>query len=120
MIRYLDTFKDHFGVEAICHILRATECGFLTARGYRAAKTRPGSVGALSDQMLGGEMLRLHAETAMSISFGPIGAIQARPTSSTTGCQGQLKLDPPVSLPEDQDSDGGCRCARQSSAHGTS
>ena len=62
MIRYLDTFKDHVGVKAICRILRATECGFLTARGYRAAKTRPVSARALSDQMLGGEMLRLHAE----------------------------------------------------------
>ena len=62
MIRYLDTFRDHFGVEAICRVLRATECGFLTACGYRAAKTRPVSARALSDQLLGGEMLRLHAE----------------------------------------------------------
>ncbi len=57
MIQYVDTFKDRFGVEAICRTLRATECGFLTARGYRAAKTRP-----LSDELLGSEMIRLHAE----------------------------------------------------------
>jgi transposase-like protein len=62
MIRYVDTFKDRFGVEAICRILGATECGFVTARGYRAAKTGPASARALSDQLLGAEMGRLHAE----------------------------------------------------------
>ena len=34
----------------------------MTARGYQAAKARPPSTRALSDQLLGGEMLRLHAE----------------------------------------------------------
>ena len=62
MIQYVDTFKDRFGVEAICRTLRATECGFMTARGYRAAKTRPPSARALSDELLGAEMVRLHAE----------------------------------------------------------
>ena len=62
MIRYVDAFRDHFGVEAICRTLGATQCGFLTARGYRAAKTRPVSARAMSDQLLGGEMLRLHAD----------------------------------------------------------
>lgn len=62
MIQYVDTFKDRFGVEAICRTLRATECGFLTARGYRAAKTRPASARALSDELLGSEIIRLHAE----------------------------------------------------------
>lgn len=62
MIRYVDTFRDRFGVEAICRTLGATEGGFMTARGYRAAKTRPLSARALSDQLLGSEMVRLHAE----------------------------------------------------------
>ena len=62
MIQYVDTFKDRFGVEAICRTLRATECGFLTARGYRAAKTRPASTRTVRDEMLGGEIVRLHAE----------------------------------------------------------
>jgi hypothetical protein len=62
MIRYVDTFKDRFGVEAICRILRATESGFVTARGYRAAKTRPLSARRLSDDLLGTEMVRLHKE----------------------------------------------------------
>ena len=62
MIRYVDTFNGHFGVEAICRILGATECGFVTSRGYRAASSRPPSARTLSDQLLGGEMVRLHAE----------------------------------------------------------
>lgn len=62
MIRYVDTFKDQFGVEAICRVLRTTESGFVTARGYRAAKTRPPSARTLSDQLLGAEIDRLHAE----------------------------------------------------------
>ena len=58
----MDTFKDRFGVEAICRALGATECGFITARGYRAAKTRPPSARTVSDELLGGEVVRLHAE----------------------------------------------------------
>ena len=38
MIRFIGAFADRFGVEAICRTLGATECGFLTARGYRAAQ----------------------------------------------------------------------------------
>lgn len=41
MIAYIDMYKDRFGVEPICRTLCATEGGFLTSRGYRAAKTRP-------------------------------------------------------------------------------
>jgi putative transposase len=62
MIRYLDEHRDRFGVEQICRTLGATEGGFLTSRGYRAAKTRPRSTRALSDKLLGSEMIRLHAE----------------------------------------------------------
>ena len=42
--------------------MRATECGFVTACGYRGAKSRSLSARALSDQLLGGEVLRLHSE----------------------------------------------------------
>lgn len=62
MIRFVDTFRDRFGVEAICRILGAAECGFLTARGYRAARSRPPSARRLSDDLLGAELARLHAE----------------------------------------------------------
>jgi len=40
MIRFIGAYRDRFGVEAICRTLGATECGFLTARGFRAAQAR--------------------------------------------------------------------------------
>jgi putative transposase len=78
MIRYVDTFKDQFGVEAICRIMRATECGFLTARGYRAAKSRPPSARSLSDQLLGAEIGRLHAENYGVYGVRKMHALMAR------------------------------------------
>lgn len=61
MIGYVDAFRDRFGVERICRVLGATAGGFLTSRGYRAAKTRPASDRALRDVLLGEEITRLHA-----------------------------------------------------------
>ncbi len=40
MIRFIDEHRDQFGVEAICRVLRAAVRGFITSRGYRAAKRR--------------------------------------------------------------------------------
>ena len=62
MIAFTDQMKDRFGAGAICRTLGAAECGFLTARGYRAARARPPSARALSDELLGAEITRLHAE----------------------------------------------------------
>lgn len=62
MIRFIDVMKDRFGVELVCRTMRAAEVGFVTAHGYRAAKSRPASARALSDQLIGGEIARLHAE----------------------------------------------------------
>ena len=62
MIRFIDEHRDQFGVEAICRVLSATECGFITSRGYRAAKTRPASARALRDVLLLEELKRIHAE----------------------------------------------------------
>lgn len=62
MIRYIDKHKDQFGVEAICRVLRPAVRGFITARGYRAAKTRPPSARALKDELLVPEIARLHGE----------------------------------------------------------
>lgn len=55
-------FRDRFEVEAICRTLGVTQCGFLTARGYRAAKTRPVSDRAVRDGLLGEDIIRLHAD----------------------------------------------------------
>lgn len=40
MIRFVDTYRDQFGVERICTTMRRAERGFITARGYHAAKSR--------------------------------------------------------------------------------
>ncbi|TCJ91382.1 integrase-like protein [Dermacoccus sp. SAI-028] len=58
------------GVESICRVLRATDCGFIppqaggapTSRGYRAAKTRPRCARAIRDDVLVEEVKRLHAQ----------------------------------------------------------
>ena len=42
--------------------MRAAEVGFVTSRSYRAGKSRPASARTLSDQLIGGEITRLHAE----------------------------------------------------------
>lgn len=55
--------REDFGVEAICRVMRETECGFITSRAYRAAKTRPASARALRDQSLIPEIQRVHAQT---------------------------------------------------------
>ena len=62
MIRFIDEHRDQFGVEAICRVLSAIECGFITSRGYRAAKARPASARALRDEVLLPELRRIHAE----------------------------------------------------------
>jgi putative transposase len=62
MIRYINEHKDQFGVEAICRVLRPAVRGFITSRGYRAAKTRPPSARSLKDELLVPEIARLHDE----------------------------------------------------------
>ena len=62
MISYIDAYKDQFGVEAICRVLRQADRGFITSRGYRKATTRVPSARALSDSLLIPEIQRVHAE----------------------------------------------------------
>ncbi|MFK4763134.1 IS3 family transposase, partial [Microbacterium sp. ZW T5_45] len=62
-------YRDQFGVELICRTLGATEGGFLTSRGYRAAKTRPASDRHLRDTALSPVIKRIHAE-----NYGVYGA----------------------------------------------
>lgn len=60
MIRFSDLFEDRFGVKPICVTLEGTERGFITARGYRAAKRRPSSARSLRDELLMEELTRIH------------------------------------------------------------
>lgn len=53
MIRYIDTYKDRFGVENICTALQDNLAGgFITSRGYRAAKACVPAARTLKDQLL--------------------------------------------------------------------
>ncbi len=62
MVRFIDEYRDRFGVELICRVLHPAVQGFLTSRGYRAAKTRTPSARQLKDELLVPEITRLHAE----------------------------------------------------------
>jgi len=62
MIRFIDEYRDRFGVELICRVLRPAVQGFLTSRGYRAAVGRAPSARRLRDDLLVPEIARLHAE----------------------------------------------------------
>ena len=62
MIRFIDEHKDRFGVELICRVLREAVRGFVTSRGYRAAKARTVSARQLREDVLVPEIVRLHAE----------------------------------------------------------
>lgn len=61
MIAYIDMYKHRFGVEPICRTLGATESGFLTSRGYRAAKTRPVCHREVRDRQLLPVLREVHA-----------------------------------------------------------
>ncbi len=62
MIRFIDEHKGQFGVESICRVLGAMECGFITSRGYRAAKARPRCARAIRDEVLIDEIRRVHQQ----------------------------------------------------------
>ena len=88
MIRYVDTFEDRFaGRGHLPHFACDGMWGY-HCRDYRAAKIRPPSARALSDELLGGEMLRLHTENygaGFGVSISPLfGPGRASPKSAST------------------------------------
>lgn len=82
MIAFIDEHRDQFGVEAICRTLSATQCGFITSRGYRAAKRRPPSDGAVEDELLVPEVRRIHAE-----NYGIYGVRKMHQAMARAGCE---------------------------------
>jgi putative transposase len=60
MIAFIDTHRDQFGVELIWRVLRAAITGFLTSRGYRAARTRPPSDREIRDEQLIADLRTVH------------------------------------------------------------
>lgn len=61
MIRFIDIFKDRFGVEPNCVTRAGTERWFITTRGYRAANTRPNSANIIRDDLPINEIASIHA-----------------------------------------------------------
>lgn len=63
MIAFIDMYRDQYSVERLCRVLDDHLVGgFITSRGYRAAKVRPPSARRLQDAVLVGELSLLHAE----------------------------------------------------------
>ena len=62
MIAFIDAHRDQFGVELICRILRAAIPGFLTSRGYRAARVRPPSDREIRDEQLIADLRTVHQQ----------------------------------------------------------
>ena len=62
MIAFIDEYRDRYGVEFLCRTLQAAVRGFVTSRGYRAAKRRPAAARQLRDELLVPEIQRLHAK----------------------------------------------------------
>lgn len=62
MIAFIDAHRDQFGVELICRILRAAIPGFLTARGYRAARVRPPCDREIRDEQLIADLRAVHED----------------------------------------------------------
>ncbi len=114
MIAFIDEHRDQFGVEAICRTLRATECGFITSRGYRASKSRPASARSLRDELLIEELERIHAENysvygvrkmrhAMARAGGEIGRDQVARLMRAAGLQGvRCGRKPTTTKPADE------------------
>ena len=116
MIAFIDSHRDQFGVELICRVLRAAIAGFLTSRGYRAAKTRPPSDRALSDDLLIAELRTVHEKNfsvygvkkmhhAMKRRGWQLGREQTRRLMGKAGLRGVQRGKPvftTVSDPADQ------------------
>ncbi|MEW6955433.1 IS3 family transposase [Trueperella pyogenes] len=63
MIAFIDKYRDHYSVEFLCRVLNEhLEGGFITPRGYRAAKSRPASARSVRDQILIEELKAIHAK----------------------------------------------------------
>lgn len=63
MIRFIDEYRDQFGVEFLCRVLCDAVPGFLTSRGCATRpRTRVPSARQLKDELLAPEIQRLHEE----------------------------------------------------------
>ena len=64
----IDAYRGRFGVGPICRVLSAgPDCGFLTARGYRAFKTGPLSRMAARREALARDITSIHGDEFMRV-----------------------------------------------------
>jgi transposase InsO family protein len=120
MIAFIDTYRDQFGVELICRVLRAAIDGFLTSRGYRAARTRPPSDREIRDEQLIADLRTVHQQNysvygvkkmhqAMTRRGWRVGREQTRRLMCTAGLRGVQRgkpvfttiSDPAAARPDD-------------------
>jgi transposase InsO family protein len=105
MIAFIDTYRDQFGVELICRVLRAAIPGFLTSRGYRAARTRPACDREIRDEQLITDMRTVHRDNfsvygvkkmhaAMTRRGWRVGRDQTRRLMRKAGLQGAQRGKP--------------------------
>ncbi len=108
MIAFIDTHRDQFGVELICRVLRPAITGFLTSRGYRAAKTRPACDREIRDEQLIAVLRTVHRDNyscygvlkmhrAMTRRGHQIGREQTRRViykAGLCGCSGASRCSP--------------------------
>ena len=76
MAAYIDAHRDRFGVGPICRVLgAASDCGFLTPRGYRMFRTRPPSRMKARHEALARDILRIHSDFFMAVyGYGKVHA----------------------------------------------
>lgn len=120
MIAFIDTYRGQFGVELICRTLGATLVGWITSRGYRAAKSRAASARSITDAQLIEIVTTIHAENfsvygvkkmhaAMRRNGYAVGREQTRRLMRLAGVRGvhrgrrvfTTKADPELAKPKD-------------------
>jgi putative transposase len=68
VIEFIDTYKDRFGVEPICMVLREQDCG-IAPQTYYAAKKRPPSARAVRDEIVLEHIRRVHGDPKIGRGF---------------------------------------------------
>jgi putative transposase len=61
VVDFIDDYRHHFGVEPICRVLRAHDCGIAPAT-YHAAKSRPTSARVVRDALVVEHLRRVHSD----------------------------------------------------------
>lgn len=79
MIAFIDEQRDLYSVEFLCRVMHEhTIGGFITPRGYRAAKSRPASARSIRDQFLVEELKKIHAKNYSVYGAENVARSQAR------------------------------------------